>query len=225
MRSTWVFFNGPTDGVLILCGSYLASAYVQDYPKFWRDDLSVGLLPGISRSTAVIAFYVVCVIATVAVNILAVAAAQRSNFRASLAALVPFALSMLGGAAWLLMAAGAASDAALTAFLEAPRRFFWFFGLVFFQLVVHLQLAHICSEPYNPWRWTFLVVALLLAADLVAKCMTGGPLLADVNAFLGCLAVMGLSCIHLCWSLASEMTAILGVRILSISVQSSAKYA
>ena len=54
-------FNGPTDGVLIVCASYLATFLHGDQTELWGSDFALGL----SRAQAMICFYAVCVFGTV----------------------------------------------------------------------------------------------------------------------------------------------------------------
>ena len=117
------FFNGPTDGVLILCASYLVTG-LSNNPNFWNEDFVFGM----SRAESMTSFYLLCVIFTVLANMQSVHRKLRSMRRLGSALLLtlPFSLHLML-AFW---AFGPKHPA------EADLRlYFWFFGLSFLLLV------------------------------------------------------------------------------------------
>jgi len=212
------FMNGPSDGVLLLCGALVTCACVEDYTAFWDGHVAVG----ISREAAVIAFYGVCVFFTLLANVVSVAQNQQQHPRVALvpalADTLPFCMSLAGGALWL-------SWLGHETFTKEPRLVFWFFGIVFQELVTHLQLAHICSEDYRPWRMTLGVPVLLLVGNSVAGVLRGyhgGPPVNEVLLLQCCTAFGLLSWFHLVWCVTHEMASILGISVFSITPKSDA---
>merc|ERR1711924_201551 len=67
--------NGPTDGVLIVCGVFLLSSFVEDYTAFWNAPLlepALELPVELSRKEAAIGFFVTSVVFTVLSHLLTV---------------------------------------------------------------------------------------------------------------------------------------------------------
>lgn len=209
------FFNGPTDGVLILCASQIASACVDDYARSWRAELAWG----VPRKVAMIWFYVICVLATVTGNVVAVVRAThgqhsgrhgRSRLRDAFEAVLPFCLMNVLAVVWL------ASPGGNAAFVQRPRLVVWVLGLLFLKLVTHLQLAHICGEPYRAWRKTLLVPLALLAGNAVGGLFGQAP--ADEVVLLWvCAFLVAASWVHMAWCSVQEIAVVLGIRVFSIS--------
>ena len=42
-----------------------------------------------------------------------------------------------------------------------PRTLLWTAGLLFAKMAMHLMLAHLCDEPFNPVRRTFVAVGVV----------------------------------------------------------------
>lgn len=90
-------FNGPTDGVLIVCASYVVTALSS--PGFWSGQCVLGM----SRAECMIFFYLVCVFFTVSANIYSVQQKLSSSrhLGAGLSLTIPFLLHLLFGY-WML---------------------------------------------------------------------------------------------------------------------------
>ncbi|CAK9107289.1 unnamed protein product [Durusdinium trenchii] len=148
-------FNGPTDGVLIVCASYVVTALSS--PGFWSGQCVLGM----SRAECMIFFYLVCVFFTVSANIYSVQQKLSSSrhLGAGLSLTIPFLLHLLFGY-WML--------GPLHPTETNTRLSLWFLGFCFLILVSALQLANVCGERYKPWRWTLTVLACLLA-DYILK--------------------------------------------------------
>eukprot|EP00933_Yihiella_yeosuensis_P016173 TRINITY_DN13916_c0_g1_i2.p1 TRINITY_DN13916_c0_g1~~TRINITY_DN13916_c0_g1_i2.p1 ORF type:complete len:446 (-),score=52.53 TRINITY_DN13916_c0_g1_i2:109-1404(-) len=201
-------FNGPTDGVLIIAASYFATAFVGDQTQFWSAELAYG----VSRRTFMISFFSFCVVVTLLDNIRRVKNVSSRGQRKLLAALlqtVPFCMSLAGGAIAL------SSNSGAEAFKAQPRTFYWCLGSIFLLLVVYLQLAHICSESYHPWKRIFiaplLLVPVFFALDQSALVDHATTLLLMVTGILAA------SWLHLVSYAYQEMAEILGIHIFSIS--------
>ena len=68
---------------------------------------------------------------------------------------VPFLLMQVLGCVWFLN----------SNILEMwPRTFLWTAGLLFAKMAMHLMLAHLCHQRFNPMRRTFLAVLGVAAA-------------------------------------------------------------
>ena len=117
-------FNGPTDGVLIVCASYLATFIHGSQEELWGSPFAFGL----SRAQAMICFYAVCVLGTVLGNVKAVLGGPQ-RLLASLALTGPFCAHVAGVAFCLL-------SPTLVEARGNPRSMFWFFGLTFLMLVL-----------------------------------------------------------------------------------------
>ncbi|CAK9107460.1 Choline/ethanolaminephosphotransferase 2 (Aminoalcohol phosphotransferase 2) (AtAAPT2) [Durusdinium trenchii] len=141
-------FNGPTDGVLIVCASYVVTALSS--PGFWSGQCVLGM----SRAECMIFFYLVCVFFTVSANIYSVQQKLSSSrhLGAGLSLTIPFLLHLLFGY-WML--------GPLHPTETNTRLSLWFLGFCFLILVSALQLANVCGERYKPWRWTLTVLACL----------------------------------------------------------------
>mmetsp|Transcript_93213 Transcript_93213/g.237107 ORF Transcript_93213/g.237107 Transcript_93213/m.237107 type:complete len:401 (-) Transcript_93213:43-1245(-) len=215
-------FNGPTDGVLLLCAAQMVSACVEDYSTFWSAESILGW--GWSRKACVIGFYLICVFGTVNANFVAVFKVTRSwpNFGRAVGQTVPFVATLVLAGVWLLCTAMGAR-----LFDAWPRPVFWTVGSIFLQLVFHLQMAHICGEKYQPLRRSILFQAFVLTALTVASVVGGTrgeayerelrtfePV--EVPTLFGCVALMVLYCHNLVVGAMQEMASILGVRIFSI---------
>lgn len=214
--------NGPTDGVLILCASQIFSALVDDYEHFWSSELAFG----VSHKTAMIAFYAVCVIFTVAANFVAVARfhweqpsdrmSEKLRLRDALAATLPFCLSLSCAGAWFAFSGA-------RVFFWQPRLIFWFLGFIFQQQVMHLQLAHICADVYRPWRKTFVISHLFVAVNLVSSAW-GMQILDEMLLICGCVSLAAWSCLHMAWWVPLEMSDVLGIRVFSIHLPNGSKH-
>lgn len=204
------FFNGPTDGVLILAASQFLSACVDDYTVFWTREAFLNL----SRKEVVVVFYLVCVLFTVLGNLVAVARVSRgwARLRAALGLAVPFCLSLTLGAAWLAMSGSGA-------FARSPRLVFWLLGLPFLKMVIHLQLAHVCAESYRPWMVSLLppVVILAGAGIVPASIFEEGALLLPS----ACVAWLAGACLHLAWFAVRDVAHALNICVFRIPVQAA----
>lgn len=216
-------FNGPTDGVLILSASQFLCSVVGDYTAWWRAEALPGL--GLSRKSCTIGFYLVCVAGTVLANFVAVGRACKDwrHFRGAVLLTAPFCcMCLAGGSAWLLVSATGSR-----AFSRHPRLAFWLLGLAFLKLAIHLQLAHICDEPYRPWMLSLLLPAVLLACSALAgSCWVGlhpEQTWDDEFLLLGCAVALAASCLHLVVGATLELAAVLGQRVFSIPHKPSAK--
>eukprot|EP00929_Paragymnodinium_shiwhaense_P113103 TRINITY_DN81366_c0_g1_i1.p1 TRINITY_DN81366_c0_g1~~TRINITY_DN81366_c0_g1_i1.p1 ORF type:complete len:444 (-),score=45.52 TRINITY_DN81366_c0_g1_i1:18-1298(-) len=223
--------NGPTDGVLIVCGMLLLSAAVDDYAAFWEAPLlgsSIDLPMRLRRKDAAIAFFVISVVVTVLTHICTVTCLhwkarqvarkmsfpkQRPRLRDALGAAVPFCLGAGSATAWLTMSTS-------EAFQREPRLVFWLFGLIFSKLVTHLQLAHICGEHYRPWRKTFLLPLIIIAGNSVlGRCLGGASPVDEVLLLRGCVVFAFVAWLHAVVSIVVEMSTILRLSVLTVPRQ------
>ena len=130
-------FNGPTDGVLILCISYIITALADDPSYLWNADFAFGL----SRAEAMISFYGICVVFTVLGNIHSVHGELRRQSTSehprqlwtflgvvcgAISSVIPFFLHLAIGY-WILCCPGPQS--------RDLRISFWFLGFSFLILV------------------------------------------------------------------------------------------
>ena len=218
-------FNGPTDGVLIVCASYLATFIHGSQEELWGSHFAFGL----SRAQAMICFYAVCVLGTVLGNVKAILAGPQ-RLLPSLTLTGPFCAHVAGLAFCLLS----------PSLLEARgdlRSIFWFFGLAFLMLVrlgqygistvfvdvlrrykghdferlycarSHLQLAHVCGEPYRPWRLSPFILGSLVAGWLASGIG---------SMFQIAVAVLAIAWLHLQVSVVKEMSDVLQIPIFTL---------
>ncbi|CAE7838232.1 AAPT2 [Symbiodinium sp. CCMP2592] len=188
-------FNGPTDGVLIVCASYLATYIHGSQEELWGSHFAFGL----SRAQAMICFYAVCVLGTVLGNIKAIVTGPQ-RLLPSLALTGPFCAHVAGVAFCLLS----------PSLLEARgglRSIFWFFGLAFLMLVSHLQLAHVCGEAYRPWLLSPLILGSLIAGWLASGIG---------SMFQIAVAVLAIAWLHLQVCVVKEMSDVLQIPIFTL---------
>ena len=118
-------FNGPTDGVLIVCASYLLTAFRgQD---FWHEPFVLHF----STAECIIGFYLFCVLFTLLANIHSVWRHQKrvgGSFKAAMALTMPFLAHLLLGCVAMREVANL-------------RLFFWFLGFFFLILVLLGQVT------------------------------------------------------------------------------------
>ncbi|CAE7537342.1 captC, partial [Symbiodinium pilosum] len=188
-------FNGPTDGVLIVCASYLATFLHGDQTELWGSDFALGL----SRAQAMICFYAVCVFGTVLGNLIAVQKCPQ-RFLPSLGLTGPFCVHIASVAFCML------SPSFSTARMDL-RALFWFFGLTFLILVSQLQLAHVCSDAYRPWHWSALITGCLILSWLAS----------DICSMLYvAVALLAVLWLHMEFSIGLEMADILQIPIFTL---------
>eukprot|EP00438_Fugacium_kawagutii_P006240 Skav208389 [mRNA] locus=scaffold3508:218260:225878:+ [translate_table: standard] len=192
-------FNGPTDGVLIVCISYVITALASDPTDLWNAQFAFGM----SRAEAMIAFYAICVLFTVLGNICSVLkelgrrhhkhpeTSLMSAVVAALSLTLPFCLHLLMG--YFVIGTGSLN----------LRMSFWFLGFSFLILVSQLQLSNVCSETYKPWRW-ILLVAMSFVLDLLVQMQP---------QLLFGAALLGFTWLHLVIAVTIEMADILQVPI------------
>ncbi|CAJ1436912.1 unnamed protein product [Effrenium voratum] len=191
-------FNGPTDGVLILCAAYLATGLLGQ--ELWSAEVFFGFCV----ADATIAFYGVCVLVTALGNLRSVWEVQRArkhSMRSALGFTRPFCGQLL-----------AACSLGPRHPQEVDLRiWFWFLGAFFLILVSLLQLAHVCSESYVPWRWSVLALAVLVADKLVSP-------FAEMKLAMALVLTAWLHLVlHAIW----EMAEILRIPILTLSRKTS----
>lgn len=211
--------NGPTDGVLTLTACYFLSACVTDYSALWGFEL----LPGCPLKVATIAAYAVWASITLLTNVRAVLAAcgspgdARSTWRGALLQLLPFGLSLLAGAAWLLPIHREEPGTGASVFFRSPRAVFWLFGFVFLLLVGQLQLAHICGDVYKPFTRSLLVTSALLSVQTALSALLGEAALSWPMLWC-CLALLAAAWLHFVWHTAQDLARILDISVFTIGV-------
>ena len=127
-------FNGPTDGVLIVCASYVVTALSSDPTYLWNAYFAFGM----SRAEAMIGFYMICVFFTVLGNIVSVHKELRRKVRpfgAAMGLTLPFCLH-LGIGYWML---GGLQPADVDL-----RVSFWFLGFSFL-ILAYLSRLSLCQ--------------------------------------------------------------------------------
>jgi ethanolaminephosphotransferase len=204
-------FNGPTDGVLIMCATFVLSGVLEDYAAFWNAEFAWG----ISRQVAVTAFYTLSVFGTVVLNVASVISCFHKQHPKSLGTVVSKMLSAfltampfcLIGCAGAVLLATSKSDV----FNRHPRLLMWSCGCIFQKLVKSLQLAHVCSQVYTPWKEPMLLVLVVWVANYIA----GAPLDEAVMMWVS-VAVTACSLAVMVWQAVNEMAAALGVRVFHI---------
>jgi hypothetical protein len=70
-----------------------------------------------------------------------------------------------------------------------PRTLLWTAGLLFAKMAMHLMLAHLCDEPFNPIRRTFVAVGVVA---LALWCAPLSPALRRDGTAFGCGLADGL---------------------------------
>jgi len=197
------FFNGPTDGVLIMCASFVWSGIVEDYSALWNRRFAFGL----DQRNVTIAFYAFCVFGTVAANFYGVARCGSSakELLRAVQKTIPFCAIGVAAVVFLL-------TSQTTVAHEQPRLFLWLCGFTFQKLVTRLQLVHLTGEDYQPWKEPLLV---LLGLWLVLTNVATGYF--DEVAILYCfVAIAASSWLSMVWQVALEVAGALGIDIFRI---------
>eukprot|EP00927_Polykrikos_kofoidii_P046238 TRINITY_DN40456_c0_g1_i1.p1 TRINITY_DN40456_c0_g1~~TRINITY_DN40456_c0_g1_i1.p1 ORF type:complete len:523 (+),score=86.98 TRINITY_DN40456_c0_g1_i1:123-1691(+) len=193
--------NGPSDGVLLVCITFIISSFVDDYTAFWEAPL-LEAAP-VSRKMGAICFFVISVFATVTTNFVSVLRVHQSCLHgpsspqndakvdttasrliapdeaAEAATKRPrFMDAAILTLPFSLGCGGAAAWLALSAsdiFSQQPRLVFLLFGIIFAKQVLHLQFAHVVGTQYHALTKSFVFVFIAIISNaLISRCYGGG---------------------------------------------------
>jgi len=152
--------NGPTEGLIVQSVFCFYQAYLgEGADAFWSQDIF-----GSPLFDYVLAGFMFLGILTLSSSFHNVMKTRRKGFlrRNAFGACIPLLLGMI-----------------LTTFISfypdtsiidvAPRLFFSFLSIIFANLSIHLQLAHIQHMTFYPWRKTFIVPLIILACNNVLR--------------------------------------------------------
>jgi len=158
-------FNGPTEG-LLLYASLCLSTWFSGTDKIWEiplDFMFPESLKGYFNTLDILIFlYFIAFVQSVFFNLIKVFGSsskdRKFKRRHAYGALVP----LLHGL-WLTAVISFFPDTSLVT--EYPRLLYMFLSVLFASLSIHLQLAHIQSMHFYPWRKTFILPLAILALN------------------------------------------------------------
>eukprot|EP00397_Hematodinium_sp_SG-2012_P010816 GEMP01010941.1.p1 GENE.GEMP01010941.1~~GEMP01010941.1.p1 ORF type:complete len:442 (+),score=52.30 GEMP01010941.1:68-1393(+) len=168
MFSTWEEFfsgslslpavNGPTEGILIAAIMCLVAFFLgKNHMELWLSDF-FGL--GVTVRIMIFSIFLVAAVVSVMFSVRAVVNAdnRKLRLRDAFGALMPIIFGHI-----LTFIIIYVPDTSL--FLAYPRILLSLLGLMFANLAIHLQLAHIQSMTFYPWRKTFFLPLLVLTCN------------------------------------------------------------
>lgn len=150
--------NGPSEGLLTYAGICLLTGYFGT--TFWEQKIF-----GRYLWIYLLITYAMLAVNSVRANFFAVLTTKKKDVlrRHAYGAAIPMFLGM-----------------ALTAFIvfypdtsildSSPRLFLSFLSVIYSNLTIHLQLAHIQHMTFYPWRKTFILPLIILAGNSVLRC-------------------------------------------------------
>lgn len=91
------------------------------------------------------------------------------------------------------------------------------YGFCFARLMTMLQLSHLMSAPYNPYKLSFLIPILTNLIHTIVYIYTGRVLICSIDVFIGIFLVwnFGMWC-HCAYYVSEEMCNILNINRFSI---------
>lgn len=229
-------FNGPTDGVICVVMLYCLSGLVEDYAKWWDTPAPLQILAasGLTRKHCVMIFALISITVFIILNVITVTRTElqrkqelrvspsrrrliyhapgKPRVRDALAVLVPFVMGSTLFYVWLQLSHSAV-------FFRHPRLVFVLPGLVFTNLVTHLQLSFVCGETCYPWRKSFLVPVIIIGMNTaVGFFFRPGrdPPIDESSLLKICILGAFLSWCHMSASILLEGAEVLQIRIFSL---------
>lgn len=153
--------NGPTEGVIIIACAMLWTAFAG--PEWWTAE---SFLVGVQNNTCFVLFSLVCALCAAAANLANVYMTPRRKepYWRAVARLAPFAMLNALLVVWVVL-----TDIEAT----QPRLLTWLMGLLFSKMVMHIMIAHMCEQPFQPVSKTLIPVGVV-ASHCAFAVMRGG---------------------------------------------------
>lgn len=211
------FPNGPSEGIIINAGlSLMAYALGSGYKEFFLQEVS--FLGNLTLEDILMIVYSIAALGTLFHNVTAVDKALRPKTDASskkqvrelrrrdaFGAVVPLLFGHVLAIFILYF-----PDTSL--FLDHQRVFTSLLGIIFANLAIHLQLAHIQHMTFYPWRKSFIVPMVVLTFNAVLR--YNGIHLVDQGLLLYCcFAGAGLSFLQFTFRVVVEVSNSLGIYV------------